>query len=228
MEEVEVKLRNDTPFCILSTEFPGLRIYRWCSSVIDYVELFGEENDVRRADKRLKEVTADLHSRVVSSTSESEHAATAISCRCTIGNSTIRIAESMNLLWEGPAIYEGGYEFLKLISFSPDDLTRFFNHALENGEAEITRKRQIQPDTLREIYTLSLSDILGDLSQKQLSYMRDAISMGMFSSPRRIMVEDLARMHGISKSTMQEHLNKARNKLIVAMEPYLNLYMHSE
>ncbi|EQD36244.1 Bacterio-opsin activator, HTH domain protein, partial [mine drainage metagenome] len=78
-----------------------------------------------------------------------------------------------------------------------------------------------------EIYSISLSNILGGLSLLQLKYLRDAIAVGMFSSPKRVKVEDLARSHGLSKSTMQEHINKARNKLLQAMEPYITLYMHS-
>lgn len=227
MEEIEVKLKNNTPFCVLSQEFPDIRIYRWCSSVIDYVELYGAEKDLVLARMRLEQVTEELHSQVLSNTIEGRHVTEAIACRCSVDNSTIRTAETMNLLWEGPAMYEGGYEFLKLISFAPQDITRFFDFVTRTGEAEVTKKRRIMPDTLREIYTLSLSDILGGLSRKQMTYLRDAIGMGMFSSPRKIMVEDLAKVHGISKSTMQEHLNKARNKLIIAMEPYLNLFLHS-
>lgn len=227
MEEIEVKLRNTTPFCRLSQEFPNIRIYRWCSSAIDYVELYGDEKDLALAGKRMEGVSEELHSRVLSTTSEKKHATEAISCRCTVENSSIRSAETMNLLWEGPAIYEGGNEYLKLISFSPSDMSEFFDFVTKDGEAEIIKKRKIMPDTLREIYTLSLADVLGGLSQKQITYLRDAIGMGMFASPRKVMVEDLARIHGVTKSTMQEHLNKARNKLIIAMEPYLNLFLHS-
>lgn len=227
MEEIELRLENETPFCVLSKEFPALRIYRWCSSVIDYIEVIGDQNEMKRAMVRLDEVASDLHSQVISSSGSERRQSTAISCRCTVGNSTIRSAESMNLLWEAPAVYQGGFEFLKLISFSPVDTRRFFEESARLGEVQVLKKRTVQPDSLRETYTLSLADILGDLSEKQVRYLRDAIGMGLFTTPRKILVEDLARIHGVSKSTMQEHINKARNKLIQAMEPYLNLFMHS-
>ena len=50
----------------------------------------------------------------------------------------------------------------------------------------------------------------------------------MFSSPKKVKIEELAKKHGLTKSTMQEHVNKAKNKLIQSIEPYLTLYIHSK
>jgi predicted DNA binding protein len=77
------------------------------------------------------------------------------------------------------------------------------------------------------MYTISLNEVFGEFSTKQLMFLRDAVSRGMFSTPRKIKVEDLAKARGVTKSTMQEHLNKARNKLMKSMEPYINLFLDS-
>lgn len=228
MERIEVRLRNDTPFCELSEAFPDLRIYRWCSSVIDYIEIFGRAEDLRDSSVKLSSIVQRIDSEVVHDTGEKNRRTAAISCRCTVDNSTIRVAESMNLLWEAPAIYEGGYEIIKLISFNPEDISSFFDRMSQRGEAYIEKKKTVLPESLRDVYTISLDDLLGNLSEKQVRYLRDAISMGLFSTPRKILVEDLAATHGITKSTMQEHINKARNKLIQSMEPYLTLFLHNE
>ncbi len=227
MDEIELKFSNSTPFCELSREFPDLTVFRWCSSVIDYVEMYGKKEDIQKAGSRLKEVTKAIDSNLLSSELVEKHSESAISCRCTTYNSTIRLAESMNLMWEAPAVYMGGEEILRLVSFSDQDANRFYLAAQKNGTVQVVKKKTLRPDSLREIYSISLSDILGKLSLIQLKYLRDAIVMGMFSSPRRAKIEDLARSHDISKSTMQEHVNKARNKLLQAMEPYITLFLHS-
>ncbi len=227
MEEVELRLVNSTPFCQLSAEFPQITMFRWCSSVIDYVEVYGDNHIVKRATERLKEITESIDSQIVTSDRMENHVSAGISCRCNTVNSSIRLAESMNLLWEAPAVYANGEEKLRLISFSGVDLDAFFQEVSRSGKATIERKKRIDPDSLRDVYSISLKDLFGELSGKQALYLREAVSMGMFSSPRRTMVEELARIHGLSKSTMQEHLNKARNKLIQAVEPYLTLYLHS-
>ncbi len=228
MEEVELRFVNQSLFCQFSKEFPDITIFRWCSSVVDYVEFYGNDKVVKEAYGRLRQVTADINSEIVTSGNLDNHLSTGISCRCTTNNSTIRLAESMNLLWEAPAVYSGGEEKLRLISFASGDLDEFFREASLEGEVEILRKRKIEPDSLRDVYSISLRDLFSDLSIKQVQYLREAITKGFFSTPRRMRVEEMARSHGLSKSTMQEHLNKARNKLIQAIEPYLSLYIHSD
>jgi predicted DNA binding protein len=133
----------------------------------------------------------------------------------------------MNLLWEAPAVYSNGKETLRLISFSQKDLEGFFDAASMEGTIQFVRKKNILPDSLREVYSISLGDIFEGMSSKQVRYLRDAIALGLFNSPRKAKIEDLARSSGLSKSTMQEHINKARNKLLKAMEPYISLYLHS-
>ena len=228
MEEIELELKNATPFTLLSQEFPDLTIFRWCSSVVDYVEMYGPKERVQKAARSLKITTQKIHSYVVTEDSSENHSSTAISCRCNVVNSTIRLAESMNLLWEAPAIYKDGRERLRLISFSDAELEQFFKRASANGEIHILRKKKIEPESLRDVYRISLKELLGTLSLKQAKYLREAIGSGMFSSPKKVKIEELAKKHGLTKSTMQEHVNKAKNKLIQSIEPYLTLYIHSK
>ena len=227
MEEIELKLVNRTPFCELSKEFPDVMIFRWCSSVIDYVEMYGKVDRMKEAYRRLGEAANSIHSRVLNSGLIGSHSESAISCRCTTHNSSIRLAESMNLLWEAPAVYLNGEEKLKLISFSQKDMERFFEAESKDGTLQLIKKKTILPDSLREIYSITLGDIFQNMSTRQVKYLRDAIALGLFDSPRKAKVEDLAASNGLSKSTMQEHINKARNKLLQAMEPYITLYLHS-
>jgi predicted DNA binding protein len=227
MDEIELQLVNRTPFCELSKEFPDVTIFRWCSAVIDYVEMYGKADRMKEAYRRLGEVAYSIQSKVLNSGLIGSHSESAISCRCTTHNSSIRLAESMNLLWEAPAVYTNGRETLKLISFSQGDMERFFEAASREGTLQLIRKKKILPDSLREIYSISLGDIFHEMSTKQIRYLRDAIALGLFNSPRKAKVEDLAASNGLSKSTMQEHINKARNKLLQAMEPYITLYLHS-
>ena len=227
MEEIELKLVNRTPFCELSKEFPDVTIFRWCSSVIDYVEMYGKEDRMKEAYRRLGEVANSIHSQVLNSSLIGSHSESAISCRCTTHNSSIRLAESMNLLWEAPAVYFNGKEKLRLISFSQGDMARFFEAVSMDGALQLVKKKTILPDSLREVYSIALGDIFQNMSAKQVKYLRDAIALGLFNSPRKAKVEDLAATNGLSKSTMQEHINKAKNKLLQAMEPYITLYLHS-
>lgn len=227
MEEVEFRIKNNSAFCRISSEFPGMTILRWCSSAIDYIEIYGDSKKSDEVHTKLERMIADLRSSILNSERHEDGTSAAISCRCSVENSDIRLAEAMNLLWVAPARYEDGVETLRLISFSPDDTVKFYTSVSELGEATIIRKTRMEPDSLRKMYTISLNEMFREFSVRQLKFLRDAISMGLYSRPRKIMVEDLARARGVTKSTMQEHLNKARNKLMRSIEPYINLFLES-
>ncbi|MCL4333321.1 MAG: helix-turn-helix domain-containing protein [Candidatus Thermoplasmatota archaeon] len=227
MDEIEIELTNSTPFTLLSKDFPDLTIFRWCSSEVDYVEMYGPKERVDRASRKLKQITKEIHSFVVISNSQENQSSTAISCRCNIHNSTIRLAESTNLLWEAPAVYKEGKERLRLVSFSDRELRSFFDKASAYGEVNVIKKKRIEPGSLRDVYNISLKQLFGSLSNKQAKYLSEAISRGFFDSPKKVKLEELARTQRIKKSTMQEHVNKAKLKLATSIEPYLSLYILS-
>ena len=154
MEEVELRLVNSTPFCQLSVEFPDITMFRWCSSVVDYVEVYGESKSVKMAMERLKEITESIDSQIVTSDRMEDHVSAGISCRCNTVNSSIRLAESMNLLWEAPAVYANGEEKLRLVSFSGEDLDAFYLEVSRAGKAVIERKKRIEPDSLKDVARL--------------------------------------------------------------------------
>ncbi len=223
MFELELKLENSLPFASFSRMFPDLRIFRWCSSSLDYLEIYGRRESLGKVAQELEDIAESLGSRVVRSSLFGDRLTAMLACRCSIGNSAIRMVEARNFLWEAPASYHGGVETLKLISFEEEGMQELYADLKRIGKVTVEKKRRIMPDSLRDVYTISLSELTGELTPKQIRYLRDAISMGFFASPRRIMIGELAALHGVSKSTMQEHINKARNKLMVALEPYLNL-----
>lgn len=223
MYELELKLENSLPFASFSLRYPDLRIFRWCSSSVDYLEIYGRPNFLKEASNKLGEFAQSLGSRVVRSTLYEDKMTAMLACRCSVGNSTIRLVESKNFLWEAPARYHKGIETLRVISFEEESIQVLYSDLERIGKIEVVKKRKILPESLRDVYRISLSELTGTMTPKQIRYLRDATSMGFFASPRRIIIEDLAAMHGVSKSTMQEHINKARNKLMLSMEPYLSL-----
>lgn len=124
MYELEMRLSNRLPFAELSSMFPELRIYRWCSSLVGYLEIYGRDHVLSRAEEKIRQLADELHSSLTHRNLHGGRLTVMMGCMCSVRNSTIRMA---------------------------------------------------------------------------------------------------ATIHGVSKSTMQEHINKAGNKLLMSLEPYLNL-----
>ena len=223
MNEIDLKLKNDMPFGALSGEFPDLLIYRWCNSAVDYLEFYGKERDLFDVSKRLGRFAKALNTHIVYESVSQNRLSVLFSCRCSIDNSAIRVIEAHNCLWQAPVAYQNGIERIKVISLSALDFGNLYRKLEQNGSVEIERKVEIDPDSLKDLYLIPVSSLFKEFSNIQLLALRSAMSHGYFRSPKKTDIAELARIEGKSKSTTQEHLNKAINKLASSMESYINL-----
>ncbi len=224
MDEIELKLVNDLPFCRVSRKFSEATFLRWCNSAVDYLEFYGDADTLDSIEENFPEVVDSLHSDVLFRSRKGSQLSFMIRCRCTRENSTIRMAEWDNCLWQAPVEYSGGTEKLKVVALEPESFTSLFSELSSVGQATIEKKTPVAPGSLRDIYTLSLSQLFGNLTNRQIDALSNAISAGYFSIPRRVEIGELAAFSGISKSTMQEHLSKAVVKVLKSLEPYIRIY----
>lgn len=224
MEEIKLKLRHDLPFNNISRDFPGAKIFRWCNSYVDYLEFAERGLDKNGIRKEVEKFAEGIGSRIVFSSEKKDYLTLMIICKCSLGNSTLRMAESMDCIVETPVIYEDNYEYLKVISVRNSYFSKFYNRLSSFSEIEILNKSAIHSEDLRNTWTISLSELFHNLSQKQINLASDAVSRGYFDIPKKVSIEELAESNSISKSTMQEHLSKAESKIFRSIESYLRLY----
>jgi hypothetical protein len=51
-----------------------------------------------------------------------------------------------------------------------------------------------------------------------------AYSNGYYNLPRKANIQDIANKKRVSRTTYQEHLKKAENKLVASLIPYVQLF----
>ncbi len=228
MEEIMLRLGHDLPFNNISKLFPEATIYRWCNSKVDYLEIqLGEHQEVETVRQSVEAFAEHIRSEVLFLSSEGNLLTAMVACRCSNVNSTVRMAESADCLWKAPVTYSGGEETLTLISPENQSFRRLFSSLQAIGSVSIVRKTTLLPSALRDSYTLSLSDLFGSLTEKQVHHLASAASSGYFSIPKKTSIGNLAAHEKLSESTLQEHLSKAESKLMEALIPYVRLYMSS-
>ncbi|MCL4326826.1 MAG: helix-turn-helix domain-containing protein [Candidatus Thermoplasmatota archaeon] len=225
MEEITLKLHHDLPFNNVSKMFPEATIYRWCNSYVDYIEIHSDDAEMDRIIEALPAFIEEIHSETVYISRQKGRASVIIKCRCNINNSTIRMTESESCLWRAPVKYKSGEEEITVISPVQENFRSLYDKLSKIGEVEISRKFQVLPEDLRDNWTVSIMELFSEMTDIQTKYILEAISAGYFDTPRRVSLEELAKRNGISQSTMQEHINKARNRIIYSVEPYLRMYL---
>ena len=108
-------------------------------------------------------------------------------------------------------ISEKGYEIITIGSFQKEPLTKIMNLFKEKYNGRLISIQQ------KKVKSISIIKIHPELTEKQKEAMALAIKEGYYHSPRKISVQQLAKLTNLSFSTYQVHLRKAEEKLI----PYL-------
>ncbi len=228
MDEILLRMRHDLPFNNVAKAFPEVRIYRWCNSMVDYLEFVAPDaGSLTRLERELPKVVSRLHSTVLHRAASEGRLDIMVRCRCSPRNSTVRMTENENCLWKPPVVYSEGREQLTVLAPEPTSFRSLYRGLRSVGEVEILKKVPVSPDVLRDAYTLSLSALFRGITERQLRVLLRAIDAGYFAIPKRSSLDRLARAESVGESTLQEHLSKAESRLVEALAPYLRLYASS-
>src|SRR5207249_391768 len=103
------------------------------------------------------------------------------------------------------------------------DLFKDFN---KRGPTELIRKRELPLSVLPS--TVWVNTLFGDMTSKQMDALLKAHRYGYYTSPREVTTENIARSLGVSRSTYEEHVRKAENRIVGNPITYLQLFARGE
>lgn len=219
--EVVFKVTHDCPFCNISKKFPDLKMFNWCNREHDVIELIVDEpegysnviDEISKIDG-IVEKSSDLHN---------AHFFVR-QCYCKSENSVTRILDAFDLLQISPIVYRHGWEYYRVIAFKHKDLKGLMGKFEERGfRFEILRKVDFD-GFIAGSMTLTADALFSDLTEKQMDALLTAYSNGYYNLPRRANVQEIASKKRVSRTTYQEHLKKAENKLVASLIPYVQLF----
>lgn len=228
MDEIVLELRHGRPFCNISVRHPDHRIFRWCNSSIDYLEIeVGNDHDGDSVAKDIVQFAEENSSSVLYESTDQGTLSFMLRCICSPDNSTMRLAEASGCMWKAPVTYVDGKEALTVYSPSADNFRQFYHELVKFAKVNIEKKVPLLPSVIKDTFTISLSELFGSLTDKQITHLLDAINSGYFDVPRHVSLEKIASKAGIAESTLQEHLSRSEMKLMEALYPYLLMYAKS-
>ncbi|MCD4666879.1 helix-turn-helix domain-containing protein [archaeon] len=114
-----------------------------------------------------------------------------------------------NIIHIAPAlITDKGYEIITIGCFKKEPLIKAYHSLKKYREGELLFIQQ------KKVKSISIIKLHPDLTEKQKRAIELAIKKGYYYSPRKIDLQKLAKLSGLSFSTYQVHLRKAEEKLI--------------
>jgi hypothetical protein len=145
-------------------------------------------------------------------------------CQCNAENSVTVLFDACNLLQISPVVYMEGWEHYRLIAFKQSDI-REIMRLLDQRDITYEILRKVPFDGfIASSLTLTADALFSELTDKQIEALLTAYTNGYYQMPRRADIQTISERTDLVRTTFQEHLRKAENKLIAAIVPYLELF----
>jgi predicted DNA binding protein len=222
--EISFRAQYDYPFIAMSGRHPGLPISMWC--------LFNREllQVPTRDPATLQSIEREINKagRVVDKWEEGGDARIFMLQKCTCGDtdSPWNVWEPLDFVDAPPAVYKDGWGYFRLIGFDETRTRDLFREMNSRGPTELIRKRELSLSVLPS--SVWVNSLFAELTEKQIDSVLKAHRYGYYTSPRQITTENIARGQGLSRSTYEEHLRKAENRIMGALIPYMQLFSSGE
>lgn len=114
------------------------------------------------------------------------------------------------IVW--PVVYRNGEEHYTLLAPSRERLDALLERLARHGDLAVERLGV--PEGTFAATPAPLAELTSNLTERQLSVLLRAIEDGYYDSPRRTSAEALAAAHGVTRTTLEEHLRKAERRVL--------------
>lgn len=226
MFEVSFRINYDTYYCNLSEKYPSLKLFLWSDKENDVIEIASENPD------DFKQIISDIKNRypdeVIEESIENQKACLIIrNCCCSTENSYINYISSLSILNLYPVVLETGWWYHRAIFLRHEDFDQLIERFKENKiTVEILNKGNYD-GYISNHFAVTTETLFHRLTQKQVEAVLDAYKYGYFQYPRQHDLGSIAEKVDTPRTTFQNHLKKAENKIISSLAPYLQLYKHT-
>ena len=223
--EVAFKLQHECPYNAFSKTHPAAIISHWCNWSRDVLEIGHRDLRNERIQRSIQELTRALGTRIIRRSYTSSNLQIVIQhCACDkIPPPTLPVIEGRNCLELQPAIYTGGWEWYRVIAFSENDLRHLFKDLERHCKVEVTSRRSIANESIRDTFLVSTATLFGNLTGKQRRALIMALDSGYYQLPRRATAGKIAEKLKVPRTSYVDHLRKAENKVLQAVGSYLRL-----
>ena len=220
------RTHNESSFSDLTRRFPSTSVFIWCNRENDVFEVV-----VRNPDE-YPLVVAEIRSwnteGVVEEISDDRRLYLNVhECHCMGQDTIVRHIGKLDILNIFPNMVENGWTYYRLIVFKHEHFEELIRRFEKRGwYYKIMRKAPFD-GFIASSLTLSADALFSGLTERQMDAILTAHRHGYYNLPRNADVQDIAAKENVPRTTFQEHLMKAENKLVAALVPHMKLFNHA-
>ncbi|QUO47543.1 MULTISPECIES: helix-turn-helix domain-containing protein [Halorubrum] len=217
--EASIRVKHECPYREISERHPDLTIREWPLSDCQVLEITAETTPTDALLDDIDRLGTVLHE---SADDDGYHVVTQ-SCLCSLEASVIDRFEQHNCLYQSPTIYRQGWEHYTVVAFDDADIRELLGDLRADREIELLSKTEISETQVPHSMLAPANQLFEDLTDRQLAALQLALERGYYTQPRKTSLRELADQTAVARSTYEEHLRKAENKLLTSAGQYLRL-----
>jgi predicted DNA binding protein len=217
--EASFRVRHECPYREISEHYPDLTIREWYLSDCQVIEITSSQSPSEDLLDEIDRLGTILHRSVDDS---GLHVVTQ-SCLCSLEDSIIERFEEYNCLYQPPTVHRQGWEHYSVIAFDESDVRALLNDLEADRNVEVLSKTAITEQEIPHSMLAPVDQLFDDVTERQLAALRLALESGYYEQPRKTSLRELAEQTAVARSTYEEHLRKAENKLLTNAGQFLRL-----
>lgn len=222
--QTSFRLRHECPYRDLSERYPDLTIREWYLSDCQVLEISSANGPTEELLADVEELGTVLHKNV----DESGIHVVMQACQCSLEDSIIERFEEHNCLYQPPTVHRQGWEHYTVIAFYEANVRSLYDDLEADRDIEVLSKTGLEESQLPHSMLAPVDQLFDGLTDRQLAALRVALDNGYYSQPRGASVSELAERTSVARSTYEEHLRKAENKLITNAGQFVRLVMGAD
>jgi len=217
--EASFRVKHECPYREISERHPDLTIREWYLSDCQVLEITSSETPTDDLLAEIDSLGTILHRSVDDS---GLHVVTQ-ACLCSLEESIIDRFEEYNCLYQPPTIHRQGWEHYSVIAFDEGDVRALVRDLESDRDIDVLSKTAIEEQQIPHSMLAPVDQLFENLTDRQLAALRLALESGYYEQPRKTSLRELAERTSVARSTYEEHLRKAENKLLTNAGEFLRL-----
>ncbi|OLZ39714.1 XRE family transcriptional regulator [Natrinema saccharevitans] len=217
--EASFRVKHECPYREISERHPDLTIREWYLSDCQVLEITSSETPTDDLLAEIDSLGTILHRSIDDS---GLHVVTQ-ACLCSLEGSIIDRFEEYNCLYQPPTIHRQGWEHYSVIAFDEGDVRALIRDLESDRDIDVLSKTAIEEQQIPHSMLAPVDQLFEDLTDRQLAALRLALESGYYEQPRKTSLRELAERTSVARSTYEEHLRKAENKLLTNAGEFLRL-----
>jgi predicted DNA binding protein len=110
-----------------------------------------------------------------------------------------------------------------VIAFDEGDIGELLHDLEADRDIDVLSKTAITEQQIPHSMLAPMDQLFDAMTDRQLAALRLALENGYYEQPRGTSLRDLAAQTAVARSTYEEHLRKAENKLLTNAGEFLRL-----